>query len=167
MGVCDDIPLGLGRAGAQCASTGVTTHSGPHTKKKRTHNRRSCTQCTFCFVALALGRFCPSPSSVGRRYDVFVTDDSQSYLPLFALSEEAQTTSAFPPFFAGEPAVASAHAAVGTYAYFCVHLSAYSSVCVFVFVRRTDGGTGGSLVEDVVGSILVSSIDLGWRRQRR
>ena len=30
VGVGDDTPLGLGRAGAQSASTSVTTHSAPH-----------------------------------------------------------------------------------------------------------------------------------------
>ena len=30
VGVGDDAPLGLGRAGAQRASTSVTTHSAPH-----------------------------------------------------------------------------------------------------------------------------------------
>ena len=62
-------------------------------------------QCTFTL------HVCPQPSSgfllcgscearkvlplsfhCRRRYNVFVTDDSQSYLPLFAFSEEAQTT---------------------------------------------------------------------------
>ena len=37
VGVCDDSPSGLGRAGAQCASTRVTTHTAPHTLKRQEH----------------------------------------------------------------------------------------------------------------------------------
>ena len=45
----------MGRAGAQSASTGVTTHSAPHTKRTGTHNGHSCTADTHRATARSVG----------------------------------------------------------------------------------------------------------------